>query len=34
MNDIYELLEIENEEIIVVCGCSSKRTKCSGDGCC
>lgn len=34
MKDIHELLNIETDEILVVCGCSTKTSKAKGEGCC
>ena len=32
--DISAIINISGDAIASVAGCSSRRTKCSGDGCC
>lgn len=34
MKDLSDIINIAEDAIVTASGCSSRRTKCSGDGCC
>ena len=34
MKDLSNIINIARDAIVTASGCSGRRTKCSGDGCC
>ena len=34
MKDLLNIINIAGNAIVTASGCSGRRTKCSGDGCC